>query len=120
MLVIATLWMMSSDYNAIERVRVMDKAIRGIRAYITPELGGNIDIDSATGKMQPYTTSHLEGIAGKALEDMERAGELSGYKAYVDPAQNVLATSSVQIVIKQVPAGVMRHVSIKVGFAPKL
>lgn len=30
----------TSDYAAIESVRTMDKAVRGIRTYLTPELGG--------------------------------------------------------------------------------
>ena len=53
----------------------------------------------------------------KALEDMEKAGELSGYKVVIDPNQNVLSTSQVEMVIKQVPVGVMRKLSIKIGFA---
>lgn len=32
----------TSDYAAIESVRTMDKAVRGIRKYIVPELGGNV------------------------------------------------------------------------------
>lgn len=110
----------TSDYNAIERVRVMDKAVRGIRAYITPELGGSLYVNPETGKMEPYTVSHLEGVADRALEDMERAGELSGYKVYVNPEQNVLSSSTVEFVIKQVPTGVMRKVNVKIGFATKL
>lgn len=110
----------TSDYNTIERVRTMDKAVRGVRAYITPELGGSLYVDPATGKLEPYTVSHLEGVANKALEDMERAGELSGYKVYVNPEQDVLSTSTVEFVIKQVPTGVMRKVNVKIGFTPKL
>lgn len=110
----------SSDYNAIERVRVMDKAVRGIMTYVTPELGGSLYVDPDTGKMEPYTVSHLEGVANRALEDMKRAGELSGYRVYVSPEQNVLSTSTVEFVVKQVPTGVMRKVNVKIGFAPKL
>ena len=29
----------TSDYSSIEAVRTMDKAVRGIRTYVTPELG---------------------------------------------------------------------------------
>lgn len=115
-----TLDIATSDYAYIERVRVMDKAVRGIRKAITPELGGNIYTDAATGKMQAYTVAHLETVANSALEAMEKAGELSGYKAEIDPEQNVVQTSTIDIVIKQVPVGVMRHVSVKIGFAAQL
>lgn len=106
-----------SDYASIESVRTMDKAVRGIRAYVIPELGGNVYVDADTGQLASYTVAYLETVANHALEDMERAGELSGYKAEIDPAQDVAATSTVDIVIKQVAVPVMRHVRIKIGFA---
>ena len=109
-----------SDYNAIELVRTMDKACRGIRTYLTPELGGNVYIEASTGKFQSYTVAHLETTANKALEDMEKAGELSGYQASVDPEQDVLATSTVEVVIKNVPVGVIRKIKVKIGYVKSL
>ncbi len=106
-----------SDYAMIESVRTMDKAVRGIRTYLIPELGGNIYVDASSGKMQSYSVSHLETTANKALEDMEKAGELSGYKVEIDPDQDVLSTSTVEIVIKQVAVGVMRRIKVKIGYA---
>lgn len=105
-----------SDYAYIEAVRTMDKAVRGIRTYLIPELGGNVYVDSSSGKMQSFSVSHLETTANKALEDMEKAGELSGYKVEIDPEQDILSTSTVEIVIKQVAVGVMRRIKIQIGF----
>lgn len=106
-----------SDYASIESVRTMDKAVRGVRSYMIPELGGNVYVDPESGQLASYTVAYLETVANHALEDMERAGELSGYKAEIDPGQDVAATSTVDIVIKQVAVPVMRHVRIKIGFA---
>lgn len=106
-----------SDYASIESVRTMDKGARGVRAYLIPELGGNVYVDADTGKLANYTVAHLETVAGHALEDMEKAGELSGYKAEIDPDQDVAASSTVDIVLKKVAVPVMRHVRIKIGFA---
>lgn len=106
-----------SDYAGIESVRTMDKGARGVRAYLIPELGGNVYVDADTGKLASYTVAHLETVAGHALEDMEKAGELSGYKAEIDPDQDVAASSTVDIVLKKVAVPVMRHVRIKIGFA---
>lgn len=110
----------TSDYAMIESVRTMDKAVRGIRTYLIPELGGNVYIDAETGRMQAYSVSHLETTANKALEDMEKAGELSGYKVEIDPEQDVLSTSEVEIVIRQVAVCVMRKIKVKIGFAKKV
>ena len=98
----------------------MDKAVRGIRKYLTPELGGAVYIDKETGKLQDYTIKHLEGVASRALEEMERASELSGYRAYINPEQNVLASSSIEVVIREVPTGVLRSLRVKIGFTQKL
>lgn len=109
-----------SDYASIESVRTMDKGVRGVRTYVIPELGGNVYIDPETGKLASYTVSYLETVANHAFEDMEKAGELSGYKVEIDPEQDVLSTSTVEFVIKKVAVGVMRHVRIKIGFAKSL
>lgn len=105
-----------SDYAAIESVRTMDKAVRGIRTYVKPELGGNVDVDPSTGQLAGYTVAHLETVANQTLEAMERSGELSGYKVEIDPAQDVASTSLVEFVIKNVAVPVMRHVRIKIGY----
>lgn len=110
----------TSDYAAIESVRTMDKAVRGIRTYLTPELGGNVYIDPDTGKLQSYTVSHLETTANIPLEEMEKAGELSGYKAEIDAEQDVLSTSTIELTIKNVPVGVVRKFKVKIGFVKSL
>lgn len=110
----------TSDYAAIESVRTMDKAVRGIRTYLTPELGGNVYIDPNTGKLQSYTVSHLETTANIPLEEMEKAGELSGYKAEIDAEQDVLSTNTIEVAIKNVPVGVVRKFKVKIGFVKSL
>ena len=115
-----TLDVETSDYAYIENVRTIDKACRGVRANLLPYLNAPLKVDAETGKLDAPMVAFLETTAGKALEDMEKAGELSGYKAEIDPEQNVLATSTVEIVIKQVPVGVMRKINVKIGFSTKL
>lgn len=110
----------TSDYAAIESVRTMDKAVRGIRTYLTPELGGNVYIDPDTGKLQSYTVSHLETTANIPLEEMEKAGELSGYKAEIDAEQDVLSTGTIEVTIKNVPVGVVRKFKVKIGFVKSI
>jgi hypothetical protein len=115
-----TLDVATSDYAYIENVRTMDKAVRGIRQNLLPQLNAPLYVDAATGSLRANTVAFLENLANKALEDMERAGELSGYKVEIDPAQNVLATSHVEIQIKNVPVGVMRKVLVKIGYTTKI
>lgn len=95
----------------------MDKAVRGIRTYLLPKLGRPMMVDKATGKLERTTVEHLITTGNKALEDMEKAGELSGYKFDIDPDQNILSTSRVRGVIKNVPVGVMRNLDLEIGYA---
>lgn len=115
-----TLDVITSDYANIENVRTMDKAIRGIRTNLLPELGGPVYVDPASGTLASQTVAYLETVAQKALNDMEKAGELSGCRAVIDPNQNVLATSEIEVVIKNVPVGVLRKISVKISYVTQL
>ena len=106
----------TSDYAYIESVRTMDKACRNVRTYVLPKLGRPMKVDASSGKLEAYVVEDLQLTAGKALEDMEKAGELSGYVVEIDPDQNILSTSCVEMVIKQVGVGVMRKLNIKIGY----
>lgn len=110
----------SSDYAYIENVRTIDKACRGIRSKLLPWLNSPLKVDPDTGHLDSGVVSFLETTAGEALTEMENAGELSGYKVEIDPDQNVIANSEVEIIIKKVPVGVMRKVHVKIGFASSL
>lgn len=112
--------LITSDYNYIERVRTIDKAIRGIRANLTPQLSGPVRVDAESGKLAPDAVAYLEVLANRALEEMEKRGELSGYKALIDPNQDILGTSTVEVVIKNVPVGVSRIFNIKIGYTTKI
>lgn len=109
----------ASDYASIESVRTMDKAVRGIRRALLPELGGELYIDDE-GRLSIGTVEYLTLVANRPLEDMRKAGELSGVSVEIDPDQNVLATSEVEFVINQVGVGVLRKIKCKIGYAGSL
>lgn len=110
----------TSDYAMIENVRTMDKAVRGIRKALLPKLGGTLYVDAETGQLASYEVEYLTMIANKPLEDMQKAGELSGLRVEIDPNQDVLATSELEFVITQVGVGVLRRIKCKIGFAKSL
>lgn len=109
-----------SDYAYIERVRTMDKAERGIRRYLIGKLSGSIYMDETTGKIQSHSVAYLETEANRALEEMAKAGELSGYRVYIDPSQDVLSSSKIEITIRSVPVGVARKFAVKIGYTNKI
>lgn len=106
----------TGDYVFIERQRTMDKAVRGTRASLLPELGRPLAFN-ADGTLRADTLQHLRTVAGKAVEQMEKDGEVSGWAVDVDPAQDVLGTSTVEFSIHAVPMGVMRKAKVSIGYA---
>lgn len=59
----------------------------------------------------------MKNEGNRFLEQMERDGELSGCSVEIDSNQNVLATSTIKVVIQNVPMGVSRNISIEMGYA---
>lgn len=110
----------TSDYAYIENNRTMDKAIRGIRTYLLPQLNGPLLVDPDSGKLDIGTIKFYEALANEPLIQMARDGELSGYKASIDPDQNVLSTSELVIRVVNVPVGVARIIKVKIGFGLKV
>ena len=111
---------LTNDYTYIELERVIDKAIRNVRTYMLPELNRPVYVDPTSGKLRPDMICYLQDKAGQALEEMSRAGELSGWVAYIDPDQSILVNSELNIVIKQVPVGVARQIKIKIGYTTSI
>ncbi|MEZ5195114.1 MAG: DUF2586 family protein [Bacteroidales bacterium] len=106
----------TSDYAYIENNRTIDKAIRGVRTYLLPELNGPVSVDPVSGKLAADYCKYLEEQAGLALKYMQQAGEVNGYGLFVDPDQNVLSTSVVNVAIAIVPIGVSRTINVTIGF----
>lgn len=103
------------DYNAIELERTMDKAVRGVRTNLLPELGRPLHLN-ADGTLRADTLRHLRTVAGRAIEQMEKDGEVDGWTVEIDPDQDVLKTSTLKISIHAVPVGVMRSTVVSIGF----
>lgn len=106
----------TNDLAYIENNRTIDKAVRGIRTFLLPNLNGPVVVN-ADGTLQEETIAILKNDSDRALEAMERDGELSAFVTLIDPQQDVLTTSIVEVTIKIVPVGVARQIEVKIGFA---
>jgi len=106
----------TNDYCYIENNRVIDKAIRNIRTYLLPKLNSSIEVDPTAGTLSLDVIKYFESLAGRALEEMQRNGELSGFKVTVPPTQDILANSELQINITLVIKGIARLIKVNIGF----
>lgn len=106
----------SSDYAFIENNRTIDKAIRGCREFLLPSLNAPLYVNE-DGTLTEDTIASFKNDAERALEAMERDGEISAFSVTIDPDQDVLTTSKLTIAIKVVPVGVARNIIVNIGFA---
>lgn len=109
-----------SDFNTIETNRAIDKAQRGVYVKLLPKISGPIYIDPTTGNISQDVIASLEAISSMPLEQMQRDGEISGFKIYINPNQEVLTNSRLLVTIKIVPVGVLREVVVNLGFTLQL
>ena len=112
----------TDDYAHITARRTIDKAYRiaytALLDLMMDELAVNDDGTLRHGIIMAWQQM-MENAVNRA---MTAAGELSadengaGCKAYIDPKQNVLSTSKIELVLKVRPFGYARYVDVKLGF----
>lgn len=109
----------TSDYAYIENNRTIDKAIRGMYTYILPEINSPVQV-SSDGKLRPDFVKYMESVSMKALTEMQRNGEVSDFAVTINPEQNVLSTSKLEVSVVLIPVGVSRQIAVTVGFGLSL
>lgn len=105
----------SGDYAYIENNRTYNKAIRGLRTFLLPQLASPLKV-KADGTLSEDTIGYFESLCDRALAEMQRNSEISAYGVVIDPSQNVLSTSELVISVSLVPVGVARTITVNVGF----
>lgn len=114
----------TDDYAHLAHRRVIDKACRiaydTLLDYMLDEIFVNAD-----GTMQSAVLKGWQAaVEGAVNGSMTAQGELSadtsagesGASCYIDPAQNVLATSEIRMTLKVRPFGYARQIGVELGF----
>lgn len=109
-----------SDFSTIENVRTVNKAATLIRAALLPQLKGPLRLN-ADGTLQAQVLNELEQRGRSGIEvQMARTGEISALDVYIDPEQQVLSGSTLEVKFSVVPVGVARHIEATVGLTTAL
>lgn len=108
---------LSSDYAYKENNRTINKAIKLARIVLNPKLKRRIYVDPNTGKIQATDAKELETLAKSGIRSMLDDGDVSGgIDAYVNPDQNILSTSIINIELTFVPVAIGRQIKLTIGF----
>ena len=120
----------TNDFKILNYGRVIDKASVLVYDATLPSVDRPAYVDATTGKLTPDTIEYLRAVAYNAIQDNMiggksgnnvelsvdgRTGRLQIDAITIDPAQNVISTEKIEIIIGLVPVGSSKTISIKIG-----
>lgn len=107
----------TDDYAFIKDSRVINKAARIARATYLEELLDEVLIDPATGYLAAIEVARFQNVLKNAVErQMQAAGNIVACSVYVNPIQNVTATSKIVAVLKITKMATGREITATVEF----
>lgn len=99
-----------SDYRYAEDVRVKNKIMRETRKEALKQLQSDIDMEDVQGSLEA-----IAKFIETPLDDMVRAKEISSARISVPEGQDILATETMNVIIRFVPVGHVREIEIDLG-----
>lgn len=109
----------ASDYNTIERNRVIQKAKRVTRTGLLPKLNSKLILNQ-NGTLTQQTIAAYIQLIEPQLDILVASQDLSAYEVFINPAQNVLQTSNIAITLKLLPVGISKQIVVNIGYVAKL
>lgn len=100
--------------------RTAKKVRRLLRTVYLPKVKTDPAVNPETGKLLPGVVVALEALGDSVFADMQRAGEISGGKTYVDPNSDVIVTKVLTIGFKVVPKGNIGEINGTVNLKTQL
>ncbi|MDR0789642.1 MAG: DUF2586 domain-containing protein [Bacteroidales bacterium] len=115
----------ADDYRSIARRRTIDKAYRIIYQTMLEKVNEEMPISSTGGIPAAFAKAWEANIISDIVNNMGVNGELGsdpdnpkdkGVKAYINPEQNVVATSSFVVKVQIKPFGYAKYINVELGF----
>lgn len=112
----------TDDYNHLTAVRTIDKAMRIAYAVLVQQLLDKVQVRSDGTMLQPVIVSWQQIIENAISQNMTALDELSsdngdsGVQVYIDPSQDILATSTILVEVRVRPFGYARYINVTLGF----
>lgn len=109
----------ASDFSTIENGRTMKKVKRNCRTFLVPLLNSPLEVNE-NGTLAENSISTFELAVKNAIDQMVRDREVSNFSVAINPAQNVLSTSKIEISVRVQPYGVARNIMVGLAYAVRL
>nr|DAO56098.1 MAG TPA: tail sheath protein [Caudoviricetes sp.] len=106
----------TDDYHRLCLIRVIQKAVVICYKTYIDEILDSIMVDADTGQLsQPVCKSFEQSIIRSINTNMD--GEISGFKAYINPDQNLISTGSLKVQCKIVPTALLKEIDVDLSFS---
>lgn len=109
----------SSDYAYRETNRTIDKAIRNIYASIIGRLNQR-NLLKNNGTLSDSAIAGYSTDTYKALDQMERDGDISNSIVVVSTTEVVATTNNIPITVSMIPAAIGRIITFTIGFTSNI
>ncbi len=106
---------LSSDYAYMSDVLTINKAVRGVYKALLPKVNSPVKVN-ADGQLSTEVIASYESTATRPLDNMEISEEISAKDLYIDPSQNLISQSQLNVKIAIVPIGTARTIGVVIGF----
>lgn len=109
----------TTDYSKIRLNRTIDKAVRNVKEVMLPFLNSKVFVNG-NGTLKSDLIDSYKSSCENPLNRMQSNREISDYQVSIDPNQNVISTSTINIVIRIIPVGAAKFINVTIGFTTKL
>lgn len=100
--------------------RTAKKVRRALRTVYLPKVKTDPAVNPETGKLLPGVVVAFEAIGDGVFADLERAGEISGGKTYIDKDSDVIVAKVLNVGFKIVPKGNIGEINGTVNLKTQL
>ena len=109
----------TSDYAFIENNRVVDKVRRLAETALIPELQKDILLNT-DGTLTDDVIGYFSDLVSTQMEGMTANGEISAFSVSIDPSQDILSTSNLEVSISVLPLGIAEFIEVTIGLTTSI
>lgn len=102
----------TDDYKLLAYGRVVDKAAVIAFGTYVEDLEGEVEL--VDGKISDEDAKHLEGRLEQQINVL-MANQISAVSVYVNPDQNIITTSTLNVVVRILPKGYTTYITVDLG-----
>lgn len=105
----------TDDYHRLCLTRVIQKALVICYKTYIDEILDSISVDPETGQVPQPMCKYYEQLLIRAI-NTNMDGEISGFTAYIDPAQDLITTGRLNIQAKITPTALLKDIDVDLSF----